>query len=134
MAIQTRKVQDNTIDVTAHAVDGRQRGHASQYTNDPHTMQQESDQDFSRPYTGPTGLGGVRGSTQYESFTDKPDSKDCYPDTVIMFHHSPRGVRFAIQGSTRNAIIILVILIMLVSRPGVVELLLNIVKSVANIQ
>ena len=132
MTIQTRKVQSNVIDVTAQAVDGQQPGHASRQNTYRRTMQQENDQEFAQTYTGPTSLGGV-GRPPGDGFNNHTDSSDCYADTVIMFHHSPRGVRFAIQGSTRNALIILFVVVMLISRPGVVEMLLNIVKSIVNI-
>jgi hypothetical protein len=132
MSIPTRKIEAQIIDVHAHAVDGRQHINAARFNNDPHTVSQDNAQEFAQPYSGSSSLGGL-GRSAHDTYNDFADQTDCYPDTVIFFHHSKKGVRFALQANTRNALIIAFILIMLVSRPGVVELLFNMVKGVANI-
>jgi len=119
------------IDVTAQAVDGQHPDMHPDKTLIGARCSRKTTRNSLRPIL-PTSLGGV-GRPPGDGFNNRADSSDCYADTVIMFHHSPRGVRFAIQGSTRNALIILFVVVMLISRPGVVEMLLNIVKSIANI-
>src|SRR5258708_33154470 len=51
-----------------------------------------------------------------------------YADTFIGIHHSPRGVRVAFQANTKTALIVLVVLILLLSRPGVLDLLVSVLK------
>jgi hypothetical protein len=135
MSIQPRKIEANIIDIEAHAVDGRQRGHAARFDNETYTTRQDRTQDFAHGYTGPTSLGGAtRNAHDNYNFNFQPESADCYAETIIAFHHSKRGVRFAMQASTRNTLIIIFVVVMLISRPGVLEFGFNLIKSMVSIR
>ena len=75
-----------------------------------------------------TGFRGPLGGTGAASWT--ADDQKPYSETYFGIHHSSRGVRMAFQGSVKTALILVLVLMLLISRPGVIDLMLNVVKTV----
>lgn len=94
----------------------------------PETFTQE--QAFTGFGSASGGLGAPR-----EAYYGTPFAEEIgpYRDTFIGIHHSPRGVRVAFQANTKTALIALVVLILLLSHPGVLDLLLSVVKQAIGI-
>src|SRR5437870_3041271 len=76
-----------------------------------------AEEEFFTGFRGP--LGGV-GSASWA-----PGDNEPYRETYFGIHHSSRGVRLAFQGSVKTALLLLLVLMLLISRPGVIDLMLN---------
>ncbi len=111
--------------------DGRESFRAAssggpRYTGRPGTASQD--------YYGPGSYGSNQTywdnyTSQFDTYGYEPPSST-YPreqnvapflETFIGFHHSRRGVRLIVQGSTKVFLIILAVVFMLLSRPGVLD-------------
>jgi|SRR5579859_2664941 len=94
----------------------------------PDTFNQE------QAFAGFGSAGGGLGAPR-EAFYGSPYAEEIgpYRDTFIGIHHSPRGVRVAFQANTKTALIVLIVLILLLSHPGVLDLLINVIKQAIGI-
>jgi hypothetical protein len=75
------------------------------------------------PLSGGGGLGAAP-----SQFGPPADDRP-YDTTFIGFHHSRRGVRFALQASTRSAIVIALLLLLLVARPDIIDTVLSMLRA-----
>ena len=114
--------------IDARASAKKAEAHRAQSDDTPDTFNYE--QAFSGFGRTSSGLG-VAGDTYYGS----PYAEEArpYTDTFIGIHHSPRGIRIAFQANSRTAVIVLIVLILLLSHPGVLDLLVNLLKQAINI-
>lgn len=110
------------IDAKASA----KKAEAHQATPEDTTEAVNYEQAFAGFGCTPGGLGAARESYYSAAFAEDAAP---YRDTFIGIHHSQRGVRVAFQANTKTALIVLVVLIILLSHPGVLDLLLNVLKQ-----
>lgn len=131
MVQHIRTFQGHTIDVAAHAVDGIQRGTADTYQPGDAVsadLHEEVSEAGRRSGSTPGGLG----FSPYGQYGEpRNDAKETYDETFIGLHHNARGVRFVLQASPRNALIIIAIVLLLLSRPGFLDLGINLLRALA---
>ena len=56
-------------------------------------------------------------------------TSDKYDETVIAIHHSKKGFRIVFQANHKAAIVIVAIALILLTRPGILDLLITFVRS-----
>jgi len=119
-------MKEVVIDVKASAKQAETQQARSEDT--PDTFNRE--QAFTGFGSASCGLGVPHDTYYGAAYAD--DGRP-YTDTFIGFHHSPRGVRVAFQANTRTAVIILVVLILLLSHPGVIDMMVSLLKQAVGV-
>ncbi len=118
-------MKEVVIDVKASAMKNEGQ---SQSGDTPDTF--NNDQAFAGYGNGSCGLGAPREGNHGSPYDDDGGA---YKDTFIGIHHSPRGVRVAFQANSKTALIILGVLVILLSHPGVIDLLVSVLKQAIGI-
>jgi hypothetical protein len=79
-------------------------------------------------------------SAQFDTYAYEPpysryprdQGMEPYTETFIGFHHSRRGMRLIVQGSTKVFLFILALLFLLLSRPGVFDIVGTLLRGLNN--
>jgi len=78
---------------------------------------------------GPGGGNGGFSGWSYWQPADPDDDPEPYQDTLLLIHSNRRGIRISFQASRRVAVIILLIILVILIKPGILDMLASLVKS-----
>ncbi len=83
-----------------------------------------------------SSLGSAGGASgwNYWQPSDPRDDPDPYQDTVLLIHSNRRGIRISFQASRRVALFILVIILVILIKPGIMDMIISLVKSVLGVK
>lgn len=123
------------IEVAAERLQGSSSEAQPRLTATTHSTQTGHSQAEAQhsPYTGGSAAA-VGGGLGFAGAPNTPNAEEQYKETFIGIHHSSRGVRIALQANTRTAILIVIVLVLMVSRPGVVDLVISLLKGLTGVQ
>jgi len=68
-------------------------------------------------------------SAPREIQTPSTEGAESYNDTVIAVHHSKKGFRIVLQANHKTFLVIVILVLAVLSRPGLVDLLSVLLKS-----
>ncbi len=126
-----------TIDIIPNRPAGLGGFSAPRYNDTSQTYQDIFREAFTHCVNGfennASGLGGLGspaapGSVPFSNIYDA--NAPAYDDTVIAIHHSKKGIRLVLQANHKAFLVIAVIFLVLISKPGITDVLGAVLKSI----
>jgi|SRR5579859_565051 len=94
----------------------------------PNTPRYEQLFDDCADHTSLGSAGGFSGWDYWQA-SEQRDEAEPYQDTLLLIHSNRRGVRISFQASRRVILFIVIIILVILIKPGILDMIVSLVRS-----